>query len=175
MSEAKPYDISKQLVWEAYQRVKANRGAAGVDGVSLAAFEKDLKGNRYKVWNRMSSGSYIRHPRAASSRSRRTTAARARSAFRPLPTACRRRSSRWSWSPWWRQGQRSWVLEVNTLGLGGFIGLLTAHREFIGRSTRQRKRLDRSRLLFTIDAKIASNPQFKRARTLATGDLQAGF
>ena len=60
MSEAKPYDIPKQLVWEAYQRVKANRGAAGVDGVSLAAFEKDLKGNLYKVWNRMSSGSY--HP-----------------------------------------------------------------------------------------------------------------
>ena len=56
MSEAKPYDISEQLVWEAYQRVKANRGAAGVDGVSLAAFEKDLKGNLYKVWNRMSSG-----------------------------------------------------------------------------------------------------------------------
>jgi retron-type reverse transcriptase len=54
--------LAKQLVWEAYQRVKANRGAAGVDGASLAAFEKDLKGNRYKVWNRMSSGSYIRHP-----------------------------------------------------------------------------------------------------------------
>ena len=60
MSEAKPYDISKQLVWEAYQRVKANRGAAGVDSVSLEAFEKDLKGNLYKVWNRMSPGSY--HP-----------------------------------------------------------------------------------------------------------------
>src|SRR5262249_61926614 len=60
--EAKPYDIPKQLVWEAYQRVKANRGAAGVDGVSLAAFEKDLKGNLYKVWNRMSSGSYIPPP-----------------------------------------------------------------------------------------------------------------
>ena len=60
MSEANPYDIPKQLVWEAYQRVKANRGAAGVDGVSLAAFERDLKGNLYKVWNRMASGSY--HP-----------------------------------------------------------------------------------------------------------------
>ena len=60
MSEAKPYNIPKQLVWEAYQRVKANRGAAGVDGVSLAAFERNLKGNLYKVWNRMSSGSY--HP-----------------------------------------------------------------------------------------------------------------
>ena len=62
MSEAKPYDIPKQLVWEAYQRVKANRGAAGVDGVSLAAFEQNLKGNLYKVWNRMSSGSYLPPP-----------------------------------------------------------------------------------------------------------------
>jgi RNA-directed DNA polymerase len=60
--EAKPYDIPKQLVWDAYLRVKANRGAAGVDGVSLAAFEKDLKGNLYKIWNRMSSGSYIPPP-----------------------------------------------------------------------------------------------------------------
>ena len=60
MTEAKPYNIPKRLVWEAYQRVKANRGAAGVDGVSLAAFERDLKGNLYKIWNRMSSGAY--HP-----------------------------------------------------------------------------------------------------------------
>jgi retron-type reverse transcriptase len=62
MPEAKPYDIPKQLVRDAYLRVKANRGAAGVDGVSLAAFEKDLKGNLYKVWNRMSSGSYFPPP-----------------------------------------------------------------------------------------------------------------
>ena len=60
MPEAKPFDIPKQLVWDAYQRVKANRGAAGVDGESLATFEQDLKGNLYKIWNRMSSGSY--HP-----------------------------------------------------------------------------------------------------------------
>ena len=60
MSEARPFAIPKQLVWDAYQRVKANRGAAGVDGVSLAAFETDLKNNLYKVWNRMASGSY--HP-----------------------------------------------------------------------------------------------------------------
>jgi RNA-directed DNA polymerase len=60
--EAKPYNIPKQLVWEAYQRVKANRGAAGVDGESLAVFEKDLKNNLYKVWNRMSSGSYFPPP-----------------------------------------------------------------------------------------------------------------
>lgn len=62
MPEAKPYEIPKQLVWEAYQRVKANRGAAGVDGESVVAFEKDLKGNLYKVWNRMSSGSYLPPP-----------------------------------------------------------------------------------------------------------------
>lgn len=60
MSEVKPFKIPKRLVWEAYQRVRTNRGAAGVDGMSLAAFDKDLKGNLYKVWNRMSSGSY--HP-----------------------------------------------------------------------------------------------------------------
>ncbi|MEK9146364.1 MAG: group II intron reverse transcriptase/maturase, partial [Elusimicrobiota bacterium] len=62
MPEAKPYDIPKQLVWEAYRRVKANRGAAGVDGESLAGFERDLKGNLYKIWNRMSSGSYFPPP-----------------------------------------------------------------------------------------------------------------
>jgi group II intron reverse transcriptase/maturase len=62
VSEAKPYAIPKQLVWDAYQRVKANRGAAGVDGETLAAFEQDLKSNLYKVWNRMSSGSYFPPP-----------------------------------------------------------------------------------------------------------------
>ena len=66
MSEAKPFKIPKRLVWDAYQQVRANRGAGGVDGVSLAAFEKDLKGNLYKVWNRMSSGSY--HPAAGAAR-----------------------------------------------------------------------------------------------------------
>jgi RNA-directed DNA polymerase len=62
MPEAKPYQIPKRLVWEAYRRVKANRGAAGIDGETLAAFEKDLKGNLYKIWNRMSSGSYFPPP-----------------------------------------------------------------------------------------------------------------
>jgi RNA-directed DNA polymerase len=60
--EAKPFVIPKQLVWDAYQQVKANRGAAGVDGESLAAFEADLKNNLYKIWNRMSSGSYFPPP-----------------------------------------------------------------------------------------------------------------
>jgi len=62
VSDAKPYDIPKQLVWKAYQRVKANRGAAGVDGESLAMFETDLKNNLYKIWNRMSSGTYFPPP-----------------------------------------------------------------------------------------------------------------
>jgi len=55
----KSFDIPKQLVWEAYKRVKANKGAAGVDRVSLTVFEENLKGNLYKIWNRMSSGSYM--------------------------------------------------------------------------------------------------------------------
>src|ERR1700752_2299030 len=57
--ESKPFEIPKQLVWEAYKRVKANKGAAGVDGQSIEDFEKDLKNNLFKVWNRMSSGSYF--------------------------------------------------------------------------------------------------------------------
>jgi RNA-directed DNA polymerase len=62
MAEVKPYTISKRVVWEAYQKVKANKGAAGVDGQSIEAFETDLKNNLYKIWNRMSSGSYFPPP-----------------------------------------------------------------------------------------------------------------
>jgi RNA-directed DNA polymerase len=59
---AKSFEISKQVVWEAYEKVKANQGAAGVDGESIAEFEKNLKGNLYKLWNRMSSGTYFPPP-----------------------------------------------------------------------------------------------------------------
>jgi RNA-directed DNA polymerase len=62
MTGAKPYRISKGLVFEAYKQVKANKGADGVDGQSLQDFESDLKGNLYKLWNRMSSGSYFPPP-----------------------------------------------------------------------------------------------------------------
>jgi hypothetical protein len=62
MSEAKPFCISKNEVWEAYQRVKANKGAAGVDDESIEDFEGNVKDNLYKVWNRMSSGSYLPPP-----------------------------------------------------------------------------------------------------------------
>jgi RNA-directed DNA polymerase len=58
----KPFDISKREVWEAYEKVKANKGAPGVDGCSIDEFEKDLKSNLYKIWNRMSSGSYFPPP-----------------------------------------------------------------------------------------------------------------
>jgi RNA-directed DNA polymerase len=62
MNTAKPYCISKQIVWGAYERVKANKGAAGVDEESIEEFEKNLKDNLYKLWNRMSSGSYFPPP-----------------------------------------------------------------------------------------------------------------
>jgi|ERR1035437_6192447 retron-type reverse transcriptase len=62
MDEAKPFCISKREVWMAYKRVKENRGAAGVDDQTIAEFEKDLKNNLYRLWNRMSSGSYMPPP-----------------------------------------------------------------------------------------------------------------
>ncbi|GAA1995574.1 hypothetical protein GCM10009754_88300 [Amycolatopsis minnesotensis] len=61
-SEDKPFQISKRLVWEAYKSVKRNKGAAGVDGQSIEDFETDLKNNLYKIWNRMSSGTYFPPP-----------------------------------------------------------------------------------------------------------------
>src|SRR3954464_10697982 len=60
MDRAKPFDIPKREVWEAYKKVRANQGAAG--GQSIADFEADLSNNLYKIWNRMSSGSYFPPP-----------------------------------------------------------------------------------------------------------------
>jgi RNA-directed DNA polymerase len=62
MITAKPFDISKREVWEAFKKVKANQGASGVDGQSIAEFEADLADNLYKLWNRLSSGSYLPPP-----------------------------------------------------------------------------------------------------------------
>jgi group II intron reverse transcriptase/maturase len=62
MTNPKPYDIPKRRVLEAYRRVKANRGAAGIDDESIEMFEADLTGNLYKLWNRLSSGSYSPPP-----------------------------------------------------------------------------------------------------------------
>jgi RNA-directed DNA polymerase len=59
MTSTKSYSIAKHSVWEAYQLVKANRGAAGIDEETITMFEQDLSRNLYKLWNRMSSGSYF--------------------------------------------------------------------------------------------------------------------
>ena len=61
-TSTKPYVIAKRAVWEAYQQVKANRGAAGIDDETIAMFEQNLPKNLYKLWNRMSSGSYFPPP-----------------------------------------------------------------------------------------------------------------
>ncbi len=62
LSVGKSFDISKREVWEAYQRVLANKGAPGCDGQTLDEFQIELKGNLYKIWDRMSSGSYFPPP-----------------------------------------------------------------------------------------------------------------
>ncbi len=53
MIQTKPFNIPKRLVYEAYKRVKANKGSAGVDGQSIEDFEQDLGNNLYKLWNRL--------------------------------------------------------------------------------------------------------------------------
>lgn len=62
MNKAKPFCISKRMVWEAYKQVKAKRGAAGVDEQSIKEFEADLENNLYRLWNRLASGSYFPQP-----------------------------------------------------------------------------------------------------------------
>jgi RNA-directed DNA polymerase len=62
MDEAKPFCIAKREVWEAYKQVKANHRAAGVDGQSIEDFDRELSKNLYRIWNRMSSGSYFPPP-----------------------------------------------------------------------------------------------------------------
>jgi RNA-directed DNA polymerase len=59
MNAIKSFNISKQSVWKAYKRVRENKGAGGIDDISIAEFEENLKDNLYKLWNRMSSGSYF--------------------------------------------------------------------------------------------------------------------
>ena len=59
--KAKPFPVTKRQVWDAWKRVKANQGGAGIDQQSIAEFEANLGDNLYKIWNRMASGSY--HPK----------------------------------------------------------------------------------------------------------------
>ena len=102
MDEAKPFKIPKREVWEAFKKIKANQGAAGVDGQSIAAFEANLSGNLYKLWNRLSSGSYFPPP------VRRVDIPKANGGTRPLgiptvATGSPRRSSVVTWSRFWSQ------------------------------------------------------------------------
>jgi group II intron reverse transcriptase/maturase len=62
MKSTKSFVIARREVWEAYQQVKANRGAAGIDEETIAMFDQNLSRNLYKLWNRMSSGSYFPPP-----------------------------------------------------------------------------------------------------------------
>jgi RNA-directed DNA polymerase len=59
---ARPFEIKKAMVWTAYESVKRSKGGPGIDGVTIEEFEKDLKNNLYKIWNRMSSGTYFPPP-----------------------------------------------------------------------------------------------------------------
>jgi retron-type reverse transcriptase len=60
--KGKSYVIPKRLLWEAWLKVKENGGAAGADGVTIEQFEEDMQGNLFRLWNRMSSGSYFPGP-----------------------------------------------------------------------------------------------------------------
>lgn len=60
--QGKPFEIDKRLIWEAWNQVKSRQGAPGVDGQTIAQFEERLERNLYKLWNRMSSGSYLPSP-----------------------------------------------------------------------------------------------------------------
>ena len=87
----KPFLIEKWRVYEAYKAVKSNQGAAGVDGQTIEAFEADLKGNLYKIWNRMSSGTYFPPPVRAVSIPKKSGGERRRKDF---GCAHRKRSDR---------------------------------------------------------------------------------
>lgn len=86
MDKAKPFGITKREVWEAFKRVKTNQGTAGVDGQSIEQFEGDLSNNLYRLWNRLSSGSYFPPP------VRRVDIRKDEKSTRPLgiPTVCDR-------------------------------------------------------------------------------------
>lgn len=62
MQETKPFQIDKRIIYEAFKKVRSNGGSPGIDGLDMAAYEQNLGSNLYRLWNRMSSGSYM--PRA---------------------------------------------------------------------------------------------------------------
>ena len=89
MTTAKPFTIPKRLVYEAFEAVKANAGSAGVDNETIEDFETNLKDNLYRIWNRMSSGSYVPPPVKAAAIPKKTGGERI-SASRQSRSAWRR-------------------------------------------------------------------------------------
>ena len=100
MDKAKPFSIPKREVWEAFKRVKANQGAAGVDGQSITEFEANLTGNLYKLWNRLSSGAIFLR-RLSGLKFQRQMAANVRWAFQQSPIALPRKLPAVIWSRSW--------------------------------------------------------------------------
>jgi hypothetical protein len=130
-SQVKPFVIDKWMVWEAYQRVKANQGAAGVDGCTIEQFEQDLKNNLYKLWNRLSSGSYFPPPVKAVAIPKAGEGPESWGCP-PSPTGSPRRWQPCSWSARWSHcSTRLLRLSPRAVGVGcggGLPGALLAKR-----------------------------------------------
>jgi hypothetical protein len=117
VDKAKPFDIPKREVWEAFKKVKANQGAAGVDGQTVADFEADLSTNLYKLWNRMSSGSYFPPPvrRVEIPKGDSTTETRPLG-IPTLPTESPRKSPNGIWSPSWSRSSTRTPMDTAPAG-----------------------------------------------------------
>ena len=103
VNEAKPFDIPKRLIWESYKRVKSNKGAAGVDGQSIREFDQNRDHNLYKIWNRMSSGTYFAPPVRAVAIPKKTGGERILGVPTESVTELHRQPSRCCLSRGWRK------------------------------------------------------------------------
>ena len=101
--QGKSHDIPKQLVWDAWLKVKRNGGAAGADGVTIEQFEERLKDRLYKLWNRMSSGSYFPGPVRAVEIPKKGGTGPGSSVSRMWSIGSRRRWRCWCWSRAWSE------------------------------------------------------------------------
>ena len=136
--QGKSYDIPKRLVWDAWLKVRSNSGAAGADGVTIEQFEERLKDNLYKLWNRMSSGSYfpgpvraVEIPKKGGTREPESSVSQTWSIGSPKRWRC------WCWSRTWSEcstttpmgtgpGVPLWTRSGHAgSGAGGRIGSLT--------------------------------------------------
>jgi len=117
VDKAKPFDIPKREIWEAFKKVKANQGAAGVDGQSVADFEAGLSNNLYKLWNRLASGSHFPPP-VRRSIFRRAIARQKPDhwGFRRSRTGLPRKSSSGTWSPSWNRSSMKAPMDIDRAG-----------------------------------------------------------